>query len=513
MSRFYLTTPIYYVNDKPHLGTAYCTIVADTLTRYHRLFGDETIFLTGTDEHGQKVQEAAEKRGLDPQTHCDELVEHFKAAWTELEIQYDIFFRTTSPVHKEVVRQCLADLFERGEIYSDEYEGWYSVAEEIFYPEKELVDGRSPTGREVVKIKEKNYFFRMSKYQQALIDHIQSAPMFIQPESRKNEILGFLRQPLGDLCISRPKSRLKWGIELPFDPDYVTYVWFDALLNYATAMGLKQPGQEKRFSAWWQETGAVHLIGKDILTTHAVYWSTMLMALKVNLPKQIFATGWILNKDMEKMSKSKGDVVSPLDMKNHVGVDGLRYFLIRDVHLGNDAPFSPDLLIGRVNTDLANNLGNLASRTLNLVEKFFAGKIPGPGALDSHAQELARAATELAAKVKNDIVTMDPSRALESIVGVLNQANRYLEDKAPWKLAKTDLAQTATVLYTSLEILRIVGALLAPVMPAKMTELHRRLGEPQNDWASLQTWGLLRVGQEVRKGEPLFPRIEWPGRP
>ncbi|MGE0762652.1 MAG: methionine--tRNA ligase [Bdellovibrionales bacterium] len=510
MSAFYLTTPIYYVNDKPHLGTAYCTIVADVLARYHRLFGDDTIMLTGVDEHGQKVQEAAEKRGMDPQAHCDEMSERFKSAWQDLNIKYDVFFRTTTPYHKQVVQICLKELFDKGEIYADEYEGWYSVSEEIFYTEKDLVDGKSPSGREVVKIKEKNYFFRMSKYQQALIDHIQKYPDFIWPESRRNEVLGFLRQPLADLCISRPKSRLKWGVELPFDQDYVTYVWFDALLNYATAMGLKQNDRQTEFKKWWHETGAIHLIGKDILTTHAVYWTTMLFALGLDQPKHIFAHGWILNKDMEKMSKSKGEVVNPLDMKNYVGVDGLRYFLIRDVHLGNDAPFSPDLLINRVNNDLANNLGNMTSRTLNLIEKFFAGAVPAPETTDHLGDELKAMALTTGAKVKHQIEKMAPSYALEAIVETLNLANRYLEERAPWKLAKSDLAATATVLYNALEVLRISATLLLPVMPEKMDELLKRLGNPSRDWAQVEKWGVIKVGTPVTKGDPLFPRLELP---
>lgn len=509
MNRFYLTTPLYYVNDKPHLGTAYCTIVADVLARYHRLFGDETILLTGTDEHGQKIQEAATKRNVTPQAHCDEMAERFKSAWQELDIKFDVFFRTTDKFHVTAVQKSLQDLFASGEIYSAEYEGWYSVSEEIFYTEKDLIDGKSPTGNEVTKIKEKNYFFKMSKYQQKLIDHIQKNPDFIWPESRRNEVLGFLRQPLSDLCISRPKSRLQWGVELPFDREYVTYVWFDALLNYATAMGFQQEDRKSDFNKWWQETKAIHLIGKDIITTHAVYWTTMLMALGVSLPRRIFAHGWILNKDMEKMSKSRGDVVNPLDMKNVVGVDGLRYFLVRDVHLGNDAPFSPDLLINRVNNDLANNLGNLSSRTLNLIEKFFGGKVPQPQTPDPGAEELKNSALSLASNIKEHIDKMAPSSALEQIVLTLNLANRYLEDRAPWKLAKTDLAATATILNTAVETIRIAAVLLKPVMPTKMSELLRRLGNPKEDWTSLSQWSMIPAGTDVAKGDPLFPRIEW----
>lgn len=510
MNRFYLTTPLYYVTDKPHLGTAYATITADVLNRYHRLFGEETLFLTGTDEHGQKMQEAAEKSGVTPQQLCDEMVKRYLDAWDSLNIEYDIFFRTTAPFHEKAVQECLQELFDKGEIYEATYEGWYSVSEEIFYTEKELVKGLSPSGREVRKIEEKNYFFRMSKYQQALLNHIEKNPRFIQPDVRKNEVLGFLRQPLADLCISRPKSRVHWGIELPFNRDFVTYVWFDALLNYATGVGYRQSDRAADYKKWWVDTGAVHLIGKDILTTHAVYWTTMLLALGVPLPKQIFATGWILNKELDKMSKSKGDVVDPLDMKTVVGVDGLRYYLIRDVHMGNDAPFSPDLVIGRVNTELANNLGNMLSRTTNLVEKFFAGQAPEQLSNDAGSEKLKAMALATAARVKEKIEAMAPSYALEQIVLLLNEANKYLEETAPWKLAKTDLPQTGHILYTTLEVLRIAGGLLSPVMPSKMDELLARIGSPPCDWYSLSRWGVIQPGTRIEKGTPLFPRIEGP---
>jgi methionyl-tRNA synthetase len=509
MKRFYITTPIYYVNDKPHLGTAYATITADVLSRYHRLFGEETFFLTGTDEHGQKVQQAAEKRGISPQQHCDEMVERFKNAWKALDISNDVFFRTTDAHHKVVVQTCLQKLYDRGEIYEDTYEGWYSVSEEIFYTEKELVDGKSPTGKDVTKIQEKNFFFRMSKYQQRLIDYINQNPGFIQPDFRKNEVLGFLRQPLADLCISRPKSRLSWGIEIPFAPDYVTYVWFDALLNYATAVGLEQPGREADFKKWWMETGPVHLIGKDILTTHSVYWTTMLMALGLPLPKHIFATGWILNKDNAKMSKSAGDVVNPVDIRDMIGLDELRYFLTRDVHMGNDAPFSLDLVETRVNSELANNLGNLLSRTSNLVEKFFAGKKPAFTQEDESSKNLKEKALELPALVQKEIEAFRPSYALEAVVNVLTLANRYLEEKAPWKMAKEDLAGAGHVLATTLEVLRIAGISLSPVMPVKAAELLERIGAKPCAWSEMGRWPAIPEGTTVRKGDPLFPRLDF----
>lgn len=510
MSRFYITTPLYYVNDQPHIGHAYTTVTADVLARYYRLFGEETLFLTGTDEHGLKCQQAAEKRSLSPKAHADDMVKNYRQIWEELNIKYDIFFRTTDEFHQKAVQKSLTDLHESGDIYSAEYEGWYSVSEEIFYTEKELVDGKSPTGREVQRVKEKNYFFRMSKYQKALVDHIEAHPEFIQPIARRNEVLGFLRQPLNDLCISRPKARVSWGIELPFDKDYVTYVWFDALLNYATGVGFQQPDKESIYAKWWVETGARHLLGKDILTTHAVYWPTMLLALKARVPKQIFAHGWLLNKDQAKMSKSFGDVVKPLDIKNIVGTDALRYFLIRDIHLGNDAPISLELVAGRVNTDLANNLGNLLSRSINLIGKYFAGRLPEPGALDDSAEHLKRSALKLSKEVEKAIRDLKPSAAVEAVMSLLTDVNRYLEEKAPWKLAKTDLAGTATCLMTALECVRIAALLLWPVMPGKISTTLQALGLETSDltWQDTEKWPGLKPGTELKMLTPLFPRID-----
>jgi len=509
MKPFYITTPIFYVNDKPHLGTAYCTIMADTLTRFHKLFGEDSYFLTGTDEHGQKVEQAAAKRGITPQQHCDDMVQNFQKSWKAIGIDYDQFIRTTSGFHKQVVQTCMQKLFDLGDIYEATYEGWYSVSEEIFLTEKELVDGKSPAGNEVTRIQEKNYFFRMSKYQQRLIDYINDNPGFIQPDFRKNEVLGFLRQPLNDLCISRPKARLNWGIEIPFAKDYVTYVWFDALLNYASAVGLEQTGREKEFDKWWKQAGALHLIGKDILTTHAVYWTTMLFALDLPLPRQIFATGWILNKDNAKMSKSKGDVLGPEEIAVKIGLDELRYFLVREVHMGNDAPFSLDLVQTRVNSELANNLGNMLSRTTNLVEKFFGGKRPNFTSEDALASELKKRTLELPALVKKEIDDMRPSYALEQIVLVLTLANKFLEEKAPWKMAKENLPEAGNVLAITMEVLRVAGTLLGPVMPSKSRELLHRLGIEPTPWQDLGKWPLVKEDISIRKGEPLFPRLDF----
>jgi methionyl-tRNA synthetase len=510
--RFYLTTPIFYVNDAPHLGHAYTATVVDVICRYHRLFGHETKMLTGVDEHGQKVQAAAEKRGLSPQAHCDDMVVQWKNIFQELDIKCDVFFRTTDDFHKKAVQKCLSQLWEKGEIYAQDYEGWYAVSDEIFYTEKDLVNGKAPTGAEVTLIKEKNYFFKMSKYQAALIEHIEKNPEFIQPVAKKNEVLGFLRKPLHDLCISRPKTRLAWGIEMPFDKEYVTYVWFDALLNYATAVGYQQDGRETEFANWWQaaDGGARHVIGKDILTTHTVYWPTMLMALGIALPKTIFGHGWWLSAGGEKMSKSKGNVVKPLDMKDLVGVDAFRYFLTRDIIFGNDAAFTPELVVNRVNSELANNFGNLYSRVSNLIEKNFAAKVPEVAHSSPESQAVLQAAGAVADKVKQAILNLQPQDAIEEIINLLNVTNKYIGDQAPWKQVKTDLPAAADTLYTGLEVLRITGILLSPVMPTKTKQLLTQIGwTKEPSFADASQVGLLKAGTALGKVEMLFPRIEW----
>ncbi|MBU1997784.1 MAG: methionine--tRNA ligase, partial [Candidatus Omnitrophica bacterium] len=378
--KFYVTTPIYYVNDKPHIGHAYTTILADVLARYHKVDGQETYFLTGLDEHGQKVQQAAEKRGMAPQEHCDDLAPRFIQLWKKLNIENSDFIRTTETRHKEVVQKILQQVYDNGDIYSDEYEGWYSVSEERFITNTEKDSGEF---RDIKQLKEKNYFFKMSKYQQKLIDHINDNPDFICPESRKNEILGFLRQPLGDLCISRPKDRLNWGIELTFDKDYVTYVWFDALINYISAIGYLS--DDEKFNKWWPHS--LHLIGKDILTTHSVYWTTMLFSLGLPLPKKIFAHGWWLIGE-SKMSKSLGNVVSPLDLVDEYGVDAVRYYLMAQMVLGQDCSFTLESFITRFNNDLANDFGNLLNRVSGLIKKNFEGIVPVCGELTDADKEI-----------------------------------------------------------------------------------------------------------------------------
>jgi methionyl-tRNA synthetase len=504
MSKFYITTPIYYVNDEPHIGHAYTTILADVFSRYHRLFGNDTYFLTGTDEHGQKLQEAAKKANQPPQEFCDQMVLRFKKVWQKLNISNDDFIRTTEDRHKSVVKKILQALYDNGEIYSADYEGWYCVFEERFWTEKDLVEGACPDcHRPVNKITEKNYFFKMSKYQDWLINYIQAHPEFIQPDFRRNEVLGFLRQPLGDLCISRPKSRLSWGIELPFDKDYVTYVWFDALINYISAIGYLS--DKAKFNCWWP---AVHLIGKDILTTHAVYWPTMLKAIGIEQPETIFAHGWWLSGET-KMSKSLGNVVKPLDLAEKYGIDPFRYFLVREMTLGQDSSYSEDSFIGRYNSDLANDLGNLLSRVVKLIETSAGGMIPVADTEDPSDTELKNRANAMLGAFREKIEAYKLNFAIEDVLELVRATNRYIESNRPWDLAKNgNKARLGSVLYNSAESLRLVAALLSPVMPDKCQNIRRQLGiDGDSEAANALTWGVLKPGVKIGKSETLFPRL------
>ncbi len=504
---FYVTTPIYYVNDRPHIGHAYCTVLADVLMRYHRLFGDETYFLTGVDEHGQKVEEAARRRGVDPQTHCDEMQAHFRDLWTTLEVANDDFIRTTERRHVVIVQEALQRLWEKGEIYLGEYEGFYSPRVEKFFSAEELVDGRCPeSGGEVFRLKEANYFFRMSKYRDALVRYIEDHPDFIRPESRRNEVLGFLAKPLQDLCISRPKARLSWGIELPFDSDYVTYVWFDALLNYVSAIGLYR--DEERFRRLWG--GAHHLIGKDILTTHSVYWTTMLMALDLPLPRHIVATGWWLV-DQTKMSKSLGNVVDPLALKDRYGVDSLRYFLMREMVVGLDASFSEVAFLKRHNYDLGNDLGNLANRLARLVQRSFGGRVPEAGPQTGPDAEVRAQAEALPAEVRRLVGDLRVEAAIEATMALARRINRYVTETEPFKTVATDPARAGHGVRHALEGLRFVLNLLWPVMPCKTESLLREMGggAPVARLSDLR-WGGLETGAEVTLAGPPFPRYDVP---
>ena len=492
---FYLTTPIYYVNDKPHIGHAYTTILADVLARYHRNAGQETFFLTGLDEHGQKVQQAAEDLGIQPQQHCDEIAPRFIDLWEKLHISYDDFIRTTENRHKIIVQMFLQKVYDAGDIYEDEYEGLYSVSEERFITEKEA---ESDEFRDIKKLKEKNYFFKMGKYQDALIDHIKSNPKFIQPEHRKNEILGFLRQPLNDLCVSRPKSRLNWGIELPFDKEYVTYVWFDALINYITSPGFGK--DHESFDKWWPVS--YHLIGKDILTTHAVYWPTMLMSADIELPQSIFAHGWWLMGE-SKMSKSIGNVINPMDLIDDYGVDPVRYYLMREMVLGQDSNFTMESFIQRYNSDLANDFGNLLSRISTLMKKNYDGRIPDPGKLSEEELRIKTEGESLCGTVNGMIKNMRLNDAIENTMQYIRSVNKYMEENAPWKLVKEDKSVAGRILYTAGEALRLGAVLLSPVMPNRTAILLDALNAPGVDLS----WGGLKPGKTLKDHEPLFPRV------
>lgn len=501
--RSYLTTPIYYVNDRPHIGHAYTTILADVMARMHRQLGREVFLLTGTDEHGQKVQRAADARGLDPKTHVDELHASFKNLWPELGVEFGRFIRTTDRDHVAVVQGALQQLFDAGLIYATEYGGWYSVSEERFWTEKDLVDGKCPiSGKPVEWIEEKNYFFKMGQFRDDLVAHIEANPDFIRPAFRRNEVLGFLREPLQDLCISRPKARLSWGIELPFDTEYVTYVWFDALLNYLTGIGYPD---DPEWRSWW--AGATHLIGKDILTTHCVYWTTMLFALGVPLPAGLVAHGWWLMGDA-KMSKSTGNVVDPLGLKDRYGVEVFRYFLMREMSVGQDASFSEAGLVTRNNTELGNALGNLANRTLNLVEKRFEAAVPAyvaPASPDDRAVDdaLLASADALAGVVEAHVAEFQVHKAVIACMDLARDANKYLNDTAPFKVVKEDPARAGAILHVVLRALREIAFWLRPVMPAAMSELLRRIGATGAD-------ATLTEGAPVEKGEVLFPQFEPP---
>ncbi|SHI59943.1 methionyl-tRNA synthetase [Desulfatibacillum alkenivorans DSM 16219] len=510
-SPFYITTPIYYVNARPHLGHAYTTIVADTAKRYHQLRGQDAYFLTGTDEHGDKVVEAAEKENKEVRDYVDMISGLFRNLWPELLISNDQFIRTTDADHIKVVQEVLQKIYDNGDIYFSEYEGLYCFGCERFYLERELVDGKCPDHEvEPKKIKESNYFFRMSKYQDWLIDHIKKNPGFIRPQRYANEVLSFLKEPLEDLCISRPKTRLTWGIDLPFDENYVTYVWFDALLNYASALGY--PEGEK-FQKYWP--GVQHVVAKDILKPHGIYWPTMMKAAGIPVYNHLNVHGY-WNVADSKMSKSLGNVVEPLELSKKYGIEQFRYFLMREMTFGLDSSFSEEALVGRINSDLANDLGNLFSRVVSMAHKFCKGTVPEnhPDLAFDSDWKLSDAAMEAVEAYDLAMDEFQFHKGLAAVWEFISRMNKYVDFTAPWVLAKDKAAaaQLEAVMYNLLEGLRLVAGMVWPVLPNAAETMVERLGLNKDaflkDSAALGEWGVLKPGTQLQKAVTLFPRID-----
>ncbi|EJT5937557.1 methionine--tRNA ligase [Clostridium perfringens] len=503
---YYITTPIYYPSTNLHIGNTYTTVAADAIARFKRLTGHEVMFLTGTDEHGQKIERIANEKGITPKEHVDEIVAGIKDLWKMMNISYDKFIRTTDDYHVKAVQEIFKKLYDQGDIYKDSYEGLYCTPCESFWTETQLVNGNCPDcGRPVEKAKEEAYFFKMSKYADRLIQYIEEHPDFIQPESRKNEMLNnFLRPGLQDLCVSR--TSFTWGIPVSFDEKHVIYVWIDALSNYITALGYGQENQEL-YNKFWPAD--VHLIGKDILRFHTIYWPIMLMALGLELPKQVFGHGWLLV-DGGKMSKSKGNVVDPVVLVNMFGADAVRYYLLREIPFGSDGLFNNEIFIKKVNTDLANDLGNLLSRTIAMVYKYFDGVIQAPTCKEDIDDELINLALSTPGKVEASIDALKIPEALESIWTLISRANKYIDETTPWILAKDEekKERLGTVLYNLLETLRFVSVMISPFLTETSVKINAQLNTKVTTWESLKEFNGTVAGDKVAKGDVIFPRID-----
>jgi len=506
--KYYITTPIYFPSGQPHIGHSYTTVAADTMARYKRMRGYDVYFLTGSDEHGQKIERNAAANNVTPQEYVDEIVAMFQNVWRALDITNDDFIRTTQPRHIAAVQKIFKKLYDKGDIYKSEYEGWYCTPCESFWTKLQLQNGKCPDcGREVELTREESYFFRLSKYTEQLTELIENNPDFIVPQSRRNEMLNnFLKVGLEDLCVSR--TSFKWGVPVDFDDGHIVYVWVDALSNYITALGYMSEDDEK-FKKYWPAD--VHLMAKEIVRFHTIIWPAILLSLELPLPKQIFGHGWLLF-DGGKMSKSVGNVIDPIILVEKYGVDAIRYFLMRDVPFGADGHFSNDALIGRINSDLANDLGNLVSRSVAMIDKYFGGTLPNERTEGEFDNELITLARETAPAAEELIEKFQFSAALTAIWRLVSRTNKYIDETAPWTLAKDPAAapRLASVLYNLAESIRVTAVLISPFMPSTAKEIFKQLGaedEALTSWDSAKTWGTLSKFT-VQKGAPLFPRIE-----